>query len=306
MERLCVERLCGKPYPSPLHMPYLHRKPLEVESGPPMPIQTISAEQVIEAICACHLASYVQAPVSDRGGLMLVGPPGALKTTFLEVLESYHNTMTMSSINTQTLMRAQQDLYSGAIRSLIIPDMHALYAGDPRTAARVESTLMQLAGEGTRGASWQDTRHQHFIARATIFSAMTPTHFERHSKEWEESGFLRRFLWCRYTLADPDVLMRALERWTRAELGLVTAPVLPASNVIPDSLTNADRASIRTWLKYQPRPHEIQYALLCRATAALKWCYHSSKIKRNALETMRAFSKTLQRDAAIVALNNKH
>lgn len=236
---------------------------------------------------------------------MLVGPPGALKTTFLEVLESYHNTMTASAINTQTLMRAQQDLSSGAIRSIIVPDMHALYAGDPRTAARVESTLMQLAGEGSRGSSWQDVRHQHFVARATVFGAMTSIHFERHAKSWEESGFLRRFLWVRYTLGDPEVLMRALEQWSRAEIGVVTAPALPASGIIPDSLTAAERQQIRSWLKYQPRPHEIQFALLCRATSALRWCYTAAKSKRNAMTTMKAFATTLQRDAATIHLNGK-
>jgi hypothetical protein len=267
-----------------------------------MPLTPLNSEQMIEALCACHLAAYVPAPVEDRGGVMLVGPPGALKTTFLSALETYHNTLTASAINTQTLMRSQEDLCSGAIRSIIVPDINALYAGDPRTAARVESTLMQLAGEGTRGASWQDTRHQHFVARATIFGAMTSTHFERHAKSWEDSGFLRRFLWVRYTLADADVLMRALEHWNRAEFGAFAAPALPASNVIPDSLTQAERAAIRSWLKYQPRPHEIQYTLLCRAASALRWCYKTVKSKKNAMSTMKAFSMTLQRNAAIVSL----
>jgi hypothetical protein len=262
-----------------------------------------TSEQLIEAICACHLASYVPSPVHDRGGVMLVGPPGALKTTMLDVLEAYSNTLTASAINTQTLMRSQQDLASGSIRSIIIPDMHALYSGDPRTAARVESTLMQLAGEGSRGASWQDVRHQHFIARATIFAAMTPSHFERHAKDWEESGFLRRFLWVRYTLADPEVLMRALEQWKRAEIGVINAPALPANGVIPEALTPAERSQIRGWLKHQPRPHEIQYAMLCRAASALRWCYQQSREKkRNAMTTMKAFASCLGRDAAIVSI----
>ena len=307
VKEICVERLCVwndfvwfgglapvLPFPQ---MPKTSAKKLP---------KILTSEIIIEALCACHLASYVTAPVLDRGGIMIVGPPGALKTTFLAVLDSYHNTMVASALNTQTLMRAQQDLATGSIRSIVVPDLHAIYAGDPRTAARVESSLMQLAGEGLRGASWQDTRHQHFVARATVFGAMTATHFERHAKDWEESGFLRRFLWVRYQLLDAEILMNALERWERADFGAFAAPALPASGSIHDDLTSVERATIRGWLKHQPRPHEIQYSLFCRATAALRWCYKTVKSKRNAMDTMKAFSQTLQRDAAQVQVLNRN
>jgi hypothetical protein len=263
---------------------------------------TIKAEHFIEAICACHLASYVRGPVKDRGGLMLVGPPGALKTTFLDALENYHNTVTASNLNTQTLTKMHQDMSNGAIRSLIIPDMHAIYAGDPRTAQRLEAMLMQLAGEGTRGPSWQDSRYQKFVARCTVFGAMTNKHFERKTQDWEESGFLRRFLWVSYALDDPDVLMRALEQWKRADIGAIAIPTLPADKSIEDSLTVDERRVIRTWLKYQPAPHEIQYSLLCRATSALRWCYKTYRIKKEAMHTMHCFAEALQKDASHVKL----
>jgi hypothetical protein len=263
----------------------------------------VHAEIILEAICALHLASYVQSPVKDKGGLIIVGPPGVLKTTFLDVLdENYHNSLAASNLNTTTLLKLQGQFHNGAMRSIVLPDLQAIYAGDPRTAARLEQALMQLAGEGNRGASWQDARYQKFKSRCAIFGATTQKHFESMSSRWEDSGFLRRFLWAGVTLENPDALMDAITEWQRAEIGGIKIPDLPASTMIPDLLASNERKEIKSWLKYQPTPHEIQFSLLCRATSALRWHYRQRKIKTDALDTMRQFAETLQQDAALVRI----
>lgn len=264
----------------------------------------VRAEVLLEAICAIHLASYVDGPVKDKGGLMLVGPPGMLKTTFLDVLDhNYHNALSASNLNTTTLLKLQGQFFNGSMRSIILPDVQAMYAGDPRTAARLEQAIMQLAGEGNRGASWQDARFQKFKSRCAVFGAMTQRHYEQYSARWEESGFLRRFLWASVALADPEALMNAIEQWQRAELGAIKIPDMPGNGTIPDSLTRDERRQIRSWLKYQPGPHEIQMSLMCRATSALRWHYQTHRIKANAMDTMREFAETLQKDAGLVHID---
>lgn len=264
----------------------------------------VRAGVLLEAICALHLASYVDGPVKDKGGLMLVGPPGMLKTTFLDVLDlNYHNVLSASNLNTTTLLKLQGQFFNGTMRSIILPDVQAMYAGDPRTAARLEQAVMQLAGEGNRGASWQDARFQKFKSRCAIFGAMTQRHYEQFSNRWEESGFLRRFLWSSIALANPEVLMDAIEDWHRADLGTIKIPDSPANHMIPDTLTKHERHAIRSWLKYQPGPHEIQLSLMCRATSALRWHYAQHRIKTDAMDTMREFAETLQRDAARVHIS---
>jgi hypothetical protein len=263
----------------------------------------VRAEIILEAICAFHLASYVPSPVKDKGGLMFVGPPGVLKTTFLDVLdENYHNSLTSSNLNTTTLLKMQAQFYNGSMRSLVLPDVQAIYAGDPRTAARLEQALMQLAGEGNRGASWQDARYQKFKSRCAIFGAMTQKHFEQYTARWEDSGFLRRFLWAGVTLEDPEALMNAIEQWQRAEIGGIKIPDLPANGTIPYLLANHEAKEIRSWLKHQPSPHEIQFSLMCRATSALRWHYQQRRLKHDALDVMRQFAETLQHDAALVRI----
>jgi hypothetical protein len=273
---------------------------LSVMAKRPGAHKEVRTETILEAVCACHLASYVPGPVEDRGGVMFIGPPGVLKSTFLDVLDEFHNAAIISNLNTQTLMKMQGDFISGNTRTIAIPELQAIYKGDPRTSARLEQALMQLVAEGHRGASWQDTRRQKFKSRAMVFGAMTPTFYDRMSGPWEDSGFLRRFIWVAYTLQDPDVLMDAITQWKRAEFGGVAIPKPPANNTIPDSLSVDERREIRGWLKHQPAPHEIQFSLLCRATAALRWHYATRKLRKNALDTMREFAATLQKDAAVV------
>jgi hypothetical protein len=264
----------------------------------------VRAECLLEAICALHLASYVHdSPVHDRGGLMLVGPPGMLKTTFLDVLDTnYHNAIAASNLNTTTLLKMQGQFYNGSMRSLILPDMQAMYAGDPRTAARLEQAIMQLAGEGNRGASWQDSRTQKFKSRCAVFAAITSRQFEQMSSRWDDIGFSRRFLWASIALADPEALMDAIEQWQRAELGVIKIPDPPLNGTIPNLIGQTERRAIRSWLKYQPGPHEIQFSLMCRATSALVWHYRERRIKDDPLAVMREFAETLQRDAALVRI----
>jgi hypothetical protein len=262
---------------------------------------TVSVEAFLEAICAMHLACYVEGPVQDRGGLMIVGPPGNLKTTLLDVLDdNFHNAISCSNLNTQTLSRIAPQFGTGSLRSLVLPDLQACYAGDPRTAARLEQQLMQLAGEGSRGPSWQDARFQKFKVRAAVFGAMTNRFYEKYANYWEDSGFQRRFLWSSYTLANPEILLDAIEEWKRADVGGIKIPDTPGNGVIPDSLDSAERKEIRRWLKYQPGPHEVQYSLLCRTTSALRWHYNNRKLKRDPMHTMREFAVTLRKDAALL------
>jgi hypothetical protein len=82
--------------------------------------------------------------------------------------------------------------------------------------------------------------------------------------------------------------------------GSIKIPALPANHNIPESLTAEERKQVRSWLKHQPGPHEIQFALLCRATSALRWHYQARKLRKDAVATMREFARTLSKDAALV------
>ena len=47
----------------------------------------VSVSCMIECLAAAHLSNYVDSPFHERGGIMLVGPPGSLRTTLTRALE---------------------------------------------------------------------------------------------------------------------------------------------------------------------------------------------------------------------------
>lgn len=247
-----------------------------------------------------HLASYVEAPVKDRGGLMIVAPPGHLKTTALLVLDKhYQNVQSYSNVNATTLNRLRGALSGGNTRTLVFPEMQSIYAGDPRVVARVEQFIMQLVSEGNMGASWEDTRHNKFITRAAVFGAMPNSFYAKRAPDWEDSGFLRRFVWVHYALQDPDALTRAIVKWERARVGgTVSLPQIPIEGSIPNRVTSDEREELLHLLKYQPPPHEVQLVLLSKTLAALRYHYSRVGVKRDAMDTMREFAAALGETSA--------
>jgi hypothetical protein len=163
--------------------------------------------------------------------------------------------------------------------------------------------MMQLSGEATRTIGGnEDSRYAKFKGYCTMFAAMTPSFYTSHINKWEESGYSRRFLWSTYTFEDPEILMRAVTQWTKADLGIDEVPQCPTGGRIEDSLNPEQREEIKTWLRHQPQPHEIQYQIMCKATSVLAWHYRKHNIKKTAIDTMRKFAETLQHDAALLRL----
>jgi hypothetical protein len=264
----------------------------------------VESGNFLEALCGFHLASYVESPFNDRGGVMLVGPPSVLKTAFLDVLErNYSTVVSLSEVTARQLGDMSPTFYNGAIRSIVFPDFENLFGGDPRTAGRIERSIMALTGESRRVVAYdEDARFQKFQSRCTVFGAMTEKFYRRNARRWDDSGFHRRFIWSTFTLQDANLLMDCVEKWMLTDIGDIRVPKEPTTGLIRNCLDNEERAKIRTWLDHRERPHEIRFQLLAKATAALKDHYAKRKIERSAMDTMHNFSETIQQNAARMIL----
>lgn len=254
-------------------------------------------ETLLEVICATHLAHFIQSPYDHRGGLWLVGPPGQLKTTMLEVLDVYENALTLTDINTQSLDKLRSRMSGGVVDTLVIPDMQKLYERDPRTAANLEGNFRALVSEGYRGASYTDAGIRRFRASCTIIGAMSEDLVERYNTHWEATGFSRRFLWGLIRLQNEDLLMQAVENWKLADLGSIHIPPVPIAD-IPDMLTKAERKRLRAFIRYQPAPRTIPYQLICKIANVLRWHYKRTRRKKDAMNTMAEFALCLGREGA--------
>lgn len=202
---------------------------------------------------------------------MVVGPPGALKTTMINYLEAYPDALILSDLNVKGLTRMKDRIAGNMIRTLVMTDLQKLQERHPTVASNIEGTLRALAGEGFSAASFEDNTINRKVARSTIIAATTLSHREHNAERWEESGLARRFLWSLVALQNPRALDQAVIDGRLIEIAVNEAPRIPVSGIIPNNTTREERATINSWIKYQPVPHTAQLSTLIKAWAVLKW-----------------------------------
>lgn len=268
---------------------------------------TLPIETLMEVICAVHLASYVDAPFKEHGGLILVGPPGVMKTTAVEVLDrNYAEAIVLSDVNVRTLADYRDQIASETIRTLVFSELGKIYERNPDTARNVEGTIRSLVAEGFTAASFEDQRVQRLRARCTVIGAMTPTLYAQNFRRWEETGLTRRFLWALVRLKNPQALIRAVEDWKALEFRLPAFPAVPPNALIPNTTTQGERAQLPRLVKYQPGAgvHSVQVSLLVRVLAVLKWWYATiGRPTSQALAAVHAFGATLTKNGAQLVLH---
>lgn len=262
----------------------------------------VRASTFLEVICAAHISSYVESPYESFGGVMLVGPPEALKTSFLSVLDRYPNALVLSDLNIKTLTAMRQDISAGQIRTLALTEIRKLYERNIQTAANIEGHIRALVDEGFRAASFQDQRVRGFTARCMVMAGMTEKFYMEHFEKWSDSGFSRRFLWCIYRLKDPNAILRAIEKWTKLDVGTVPIIEIPASGVIQNAVSDKERQWILTLLKFQTGGKVIPFQLMSRILATLRWHYKRTGDKRDPIDTLKEFAIMLSRDGGMVVV----
>lgn len=267
------------------------------------------ASDLIEVLCAAHLTHHVESPgFHDRGGIMLIGAPGVLKSTFTSVLDKqYHDAVMMSDVNAQTLVQLRDDAASGRINTLVLPEFAKLYERQPATATNVEGMLRAMVAEGFQTASFEDQRINKLKARALLIGAMTPAMVTKRFTGWEESGFNRRFLWCLLRLDDPEILERAVLDWQMIDFQVGHVPRPPISGErIPQSTSAEERRLIQKWVKYQPGgSHTLHLQLLTKIVCVLRWWYREVGVQRDPMRVVGAFAESLGRDGAVLSFPKK-
>ncbi len=253
-----------------------------------------------EALVAAHLSSCVEAPFKDYGGIILVGPPGVLKTTLLYTLEDYPNVRIVSDLNVQALAEMREAIASKSVRSLVIPEMQKLYDRDPRTAANLEGHLRALVDEGFRAPSFKSQEMARLSAHCVVLSAITEETREERYAKWNASGFNRRFLWPLVRMEHPEVLDFASDQWQAIDFKLRYLPQPPPGGRIPNTTSATERQQLRDMLRYQPGPtHTTQAHLMVRMLAVLKWWYRmDERGPGEAMHTMKLFSRSLGKEGA--------
>lgn len=267
---------------------------------------SISAKNFLRCICAMHLSSYVESPFNSYGGLQLVANPEALKTSFLEILSRYPNTLPLSDINVKTLNMTRMDIAAGRIRTLVFPEFRKIYERNPQTAANLEGQLRALVDEGFRAASFEDQRINGITARCMVMGAMTEELFRSKFDLWQKSGFTRRFVWAIYRLQDPQAIYRAVEKWVKLDFGPLELLEIPTNGLIPMQISESERKWVLANLRFQPGGQAIPMQLLCKMFSVLRW--HEKRASKNGSKTqeaqqvMKEFFTLLGKEGGVVTL----
>lgn len=260
----------------------------------------VPVEVLAEVLCAMHLNSYVSGDFKHHGGMMLIGPPGMMKSTLLDILESnYPDALSLSDINAQALNKLKPRITERSIRTLVLPEYAKLYDRNMDTANNVEGTLKAMVAEGFKSASFDNPLLARQVARATVISAMTPEFREKHSQRWEDGGYARRFIWPLLSLQHPEILDDAVERWELLDLGISGVPPVPPNRSIPNLTTLKERQAIRQMIRHQPGAHTTQFQIMVKVLAVLKWWYRTRrKAPGAALDTVAVFARSLGKQGA--------
>lgn len=227
-------------------------------------------QTLIEIIDAAHLTSFIHSPFPQRGCLMIVGPPGAMKTTFISTaLREYPSTLFLSDLNINSLMKLRDSLVSGRYRTIAFPEYEKLYQRKADTASNIEGTIKQLIEEGFTRASFEEQDAITSTARTLVIGAMTYSFYNKMISQWRESGFKRRILWMGIKLGDPDKVMHAIRKWELIELDGILRRY--PSKDIPFNVTETESKYIEKMLEGQWEA--TPYVLLKKMLAVLKWKY---------------------------------
>lgn len=266
------------------------------------------AQDLIEVLCATHLSSYVHSPFEERGGMLLVAPPGALKSTFLEELDKqYPDALSLTDLNAKAMTQLRDRIVTGTVRTVVFPEYQKLYDRKDDTAMNLEGTIRALVAEGFRAAAFESQGINRIRARALVIGAMVPDTQARNFDRWEQTGFNRRFLWPLFHLANPAILDDAVVEWRRLRFNVGRLPQVPFGEAIPMQTTRQEREALRMMCKYQPGGHHTQQLqLLVKILSVLRWWYERANVNRDPWAVLQRFAVSLGREGAVLELEQSN
>jgi len=225
-----------------------------------------------EFLDAGFLTKYVDHRRPQRGGIMLVGPAGVLKSSIIKsALKPYPQALVLTDLNINTLSKMKDDLVSGRYHTLAFEEMQKLYERNPSTAKNIEGAIKAFVDQGFLHPAFADQRMVGLEARMMVIGAMTYSFYSLNYSGWRESGFARRFIWMFYRTSSYDIIGDAIEQ--NKDILLDGIPRLwPQDRMIPYDVTAAEAKWLRNALRDQVDDMTSQI-LLQKIYCVLKWKY---------------------------------
>lgn len=242
---------------------------------------------LIEFLDAAADTKYVAGPFDERGGIMIVGPPGSFKTTVIELaMDGHPDAVVCSDLNVQQWLKMKDDFVNRRYSILAFPEFEKIFQRHPSTAMNLEGIIKALVSEGYGTGPGGDPRMPRIKARACVIGGITTDCFERHYELWQKNGFLRRFIWLIVSVHNPDLIVQAIRKWEKIDFGRVV--FRPANRSINVNISDVRSKGIEKIMKSQPGLHGTAYVLMKKIVAVLDWKYNSSGKVDTLLQEMSA------------------
>jgi hypothetical protein len=255
---------------------------------------------LIELLDAAINTKWVQGPFHERGGIMIVGPPGSFKSTIIEsALSEHSDAIPLSDLNVQQWIKLKDDFVSKRYSALGFPEFEKIYQRHPATASNLEGIIKALICEGYVSAPNGDPRTPRLKARALVLGGITTDCFERKYDEWQRNGFLRRFIWIVTAVQNPDLIVQAIRNWEKINFGSINTR--PANGEIPVKIGAERSKFIEHIMKHQAGLHGTAYVLIKKITAVLEWKY--SKSQKKVDELLQDIAPALSRDGGELVID---
>lgn len=223
----------------------------------------------IEWLGAAADTRFINGPFAERGGIMIIGPPGSFKNTMIEAaLEDNPEALILSNLNGKQWNKIRPAFVNRRLTTLAIPELEVIYARNASTAMMCEKIIQRLICDGDRGVS-EDPRMLRSIAHGLVIGGITDDCYERRFDGWERSGFARRWLWMMIRIDDPRKVLVAIRQWKKLDFGAVM--MKPANREIPMDLTEQESKQIEFTIMRQPGYNGTGYVLAKKIMAVLKW-----------------------------------
>jgi len=259
---------------------------------------------VNEVLSAAHLGAYVKSNIIDTGGIMLVGPPGQLKSSILIPIAKLSGAQLLSDLTVMQAISLRGPILALQTQTLIFPEFSKIFARRSDTAANIEGYIMQLTGEGFRNFNWESPNATYPPCRALVLGAMTSNIYLKHWDEWQNSGFARRFLWFHYRLNMEGVT--ALKKSARYDKPIRITPkqgfLVPGESIEQD-ISEDELLQLHNMLTEQQNSYQIGIGILRRIYTILKWRYP----KRSTLpmQILSKFALGLKREGVTVTVEDR-
>ena len=248
----------------------------------------------MEVLIAADFTYFVDGQqFPERGGIMLVSPPGNWKSTVIK--ESYKpyspHALILSDVNVDTLNRMMPHMANGSIRTLALPAFEKIYERNPMTASNIEGHLKALVDEGFGHASFRDQRMlAQMEARCLVVGGCVLSCYVKNFSHWDDNGFTRRFIWSSFQLQDPELLTRAIHNWQRIQFE-ERVPSVPRTK-IKMTVTEHESNELKSLIDKQGCG-ATPYALMKKILSVLKWKFNKTGEEKEPMKIMRDFGTSL-------------